>query len=127
MQSDWVLIADDDPVTREILSVFLQSLNFQVRAAKSGGECVSLLNHCLLDASSPKVMFVDFQLGDMTAGEVLESALKLWPNGRPFPVVLCSANSAEELSLLAPNLTVDSIIEKPFTASDIERVMRQFA
>ena len=122
-----VLVVDDDPVARHILSSVMRSAGYEVETAQSGAECLSFFSRSLAADAMPIAMFLDMHLDDMTGSEILLEVRRLCCD-RLVPVILLSANTEEELRQDHPELDPDLFLEKPFTPASalaaLEQVLR---
>ena len=84
-----ILIADDDPVVRHILSAVLEGAGYTVFAVETGQACMETLHRGAL----PDLLFLDIQLPGMDGLEVLA---RLRATGRPIPPVLALTALAME-------------------------------
>ena len=108
-----ILVADDDPVVRTLLSELLQSQGHLVRLASNGQECLTLLA-----SAHPDLLFLDLQMPLLSGLDVLAELQKQL--GRPpFPVVLLSADSESTKLLAARGLSADLFLLKPFKVQAI--------
>ena len=71
-QGKQILIADDDPVVRHLLSSVLSAAGHTVETAESGSRCIEMLREKAASNTLPDLLFLDLQLADMAGAEVLE-------------------------------------------------------
>ena len=69
-----VLVVDDDPTAREMLSLTLQEAGYLVREACDGWEALSLIFH-----TSCRVVLTDFQMPRMNGLRLFEYLRAGWP------------------------------------------------
>ena len=113
-----VLIAEDDPATRDAVVAMLEELGItEVETAKNGEQALEALERrnfgtLLLDLMMPKV----------DGYEVLR-ALRKGSHNRPDKVIVMSAHAqpAELDGLIA--LGADKFMPKPFTLTDLENAI----
>jgi CheY-like chemotaxis protein len=126
-----VLIADDDPVVRQILQAILTDHTVQV--AVSGAECLTILRAQHLAGIRTDVVFLDLQLQDMHGTEVLREIRREFSaltSAVPTPVVpapavvVLSGNSEAEVRELDPEFSPELFLEKPFTAASIADALK---
>jgi CheY-like chemotaxis protein len=121
-----VLIADDDPVVRQILQAILTDHTVQV--AVSGAECLTILRAQHLAGIRTDVVFLDLQLQDMHGTEVLREIRREFSALTPVvpapAVVVLSGNSEAEVRELDPEFSPELFLEKPFTAASIADALK---
>lgn len=118
-----IIIADDDPVVRHILSAILVDAGYSVIAAESGKVCLDTVSKLLSENHPPSAIFLDLFLGDMTGQEVFEEIQKL-TGGAAVPAIMLSANSREEAFMIDEDLSVDYFLQKPFEADTVLSVLK---
>lgn len=111
-----ILIADDDPVIHHIVGSVLGAAGHDVELTKSGGEFLAVLRARAAAGRTPALIFLDLQLLDMTAAEILPEIRTAVGS---VPVVIVSANSEDETRSLFPGLDFQGYLEKPFTPATL--------
>ena len=119
-----ILIVDDDPDIREVLTMILESQGYTVVAASDGIECLAVLK-----AENPNLMIVDLLMPKMDGFALLrELEEERWSQYRGTPILILSSVREEasrrryELET-ALEFNVDDYIEKPINPDIlIERV-----
>lgn len=110
-----VVIADDDPVVRHLLTSVLGSTGREVISLTSGAECVTFLR--TESSQRCSTMFLDVQLGDMSGLEILRTVKLSHPQIR---VILVSANAEDELLKQFPEAaSADLVLTKPFALDSV--------
>ena len=102
-----VLIIDDDPITRKLVSKFLPATEFKVVEADSISEAVEYL----VD-NTPHVILLDMMLPEMTGLEFQKECKNLIPDG----VILIILSSRSEKKIIHKTLAegaMDYIIKPP--------------
>jgi CheY-like chemotaxis protein len=66
-----IVVADDNPVSRELISEVLESLGFQIVQAEDGGDALNKVR-----ASRPDLVLLDIQMPVMDGFTVLEELRK---------------------------------------------------
>jgi CheY-like chemotaxis protein len=102
-----ILIVDDDPVIRTLLTDYLSSQGFDVRTLAQAGDCLESLR-----AEAPDLLIIDMIMPDMTGLQVLEE-LADESQLSELPVIMLSANVEADLQQ-AGSAQVDRYIQKPF-------------
>lgn len=121
-----VLIADDDPVVRHLLSSVLSAAGFEVLLAETGAICLNKVQECERAHAPLSLLFLDLQLSDMSGADVL-LRIRERPSVDRLPVVILSANSEEEVRLHFPSMDADMYLEKPFPPEKIVQVARKLS
>ena len=115
--ADCVLVIDDDPATRDLLTRFLHREGFAVRSAGDGRSGLALAR--LL---KPRVILLDVMMPQMDGWSVL-SALKAEPALAATPVVMISFVNEPSL---AASLGADDFLAKPVQWDALKAVMERF-
>jgi DNA-binding response OmpR family regulator len=99
-----ILIAEDDPVLRNLYIKKFAISGYEIRTAEDGEQAWNALQE-----KKPDVLILDIHMPKMTGFQVLE---KLEQAGRQFPVIMLS-NFADEMSQLrAKELGADDYFVK---------------
>ena len=101
-----VLVAEDDPVTREALAELLQGEGHRVLAAKDGREALEMWT-----AHRPGLVLLDIMMPGASGYEVCRSIRR---EDRRTPVLFLSAKSEEVDVVLGLELGADDFLRKPF-------------
>ena len=117
--NDLVLIADDDPVIRTLLTDYLENCGLHVASVGTGHEALEFI-----DSTPPAVLLLDMKLPDMTGMEILRS-LRNGEATRHLPTVVISADCAPTLTPVDTSLA-DGVLPKPFNLGELHRVVRSF-
>lgn len=103
-----IVIVEDNPVTRKVLRVTLETGGYQVSEAAEGQA-----GFALIESTRPDLVLVDYVLPDMTGGELCER-IRRTPHGRNLPVVLLSGHAG---SVDSRSSAFDAQLLKPFEPS----------
>ena len=112
-----IIIADDDPVARQILTDILAYGGYHVTTGTCGKEAITLVSSAISNDNPPAAVFLDMMLGDMTGIDVVETLQSL--HTLSFPVIFLSANAKADIDILHGKSVGDHFLEKPFTAKTI--------
>ncbi len=107
-----ILVVDDEPSVRDLLSQFLTLRGFRVRTAQNGPEALDLAKQ-----EPPKVVILDLYMPGMNGVEVLR---RLQSQNYTGGVVALTASQDENLLLEMLNLGAVDIVGKPV---DLERLV----
>ena len=106
-----LLVVDDEPNIRELLSTSLRYAGFEVTAATNGREA--------LDAAEefqPDLAVLDVMLPDMDGFTVTR---RLRSAGRHFPVVFLTARDGTEDKITGLTVGGDDYVTKPFSLDEV--------
>jgi PAS domain S-box-containing protein len=112
-----VLIVDDDPATRDLISRFLLRDGFRVRAAGDGVAGLKLAH-----AIKPRVILLDVTMPKMDGWSVLR-ALKADPNLSRIPVVMVTIIDEQNLAF---SLGATGYVQKPVDWERLKGVLEPF-
>lgn len=102
-----ILFVDDDPVTLELMGQAAKLLGFQSHLARSGKQAFELIQ-----AETPRMIFLDLMMPDMDGLAVLKH-LKKDKNLKPIPVIILSAGASLEDSIVCMNEGASEYLLKP--------------
>jgi len=100
-----VLVVDDDPIARELLSLSLQEAGYQVRVARNGLEALSMIR-----TTPCRVVLTDFQMPGMNGLQLFERLRAGWPQTR---IVFMSAGPTDMAEAVLAR-GAHAWIKKPF-------------
>jgi two-component system KDP operon response regulator KdpE len=110
MNSPSVLVVDDEPQIRKLLSITLQAQGYEVREAANGKEGLALVaNH------PPALVLLDLGLPDQNGHEVLKH-LREWFSS---PIIILSVQTGEEDIVRALDEGANDYILKPFRTGEL--------
>jgi two-component system KDP operon response regulator KdpE len=105
-----VLIVDDEPQIRRLLTVTLEANGYRVLPAVSGQEGLVLAAQ-----HRPALVILDIGLPDLSGKEVL-NRLREWSNA---PVIILSVQGDEKEKVAALDAGADDYITKPFNSDEL--------
>lgn len=108
-----VLIADDDPESRQLLSRVLEHIGFQTATAVSGDDCLAKIDTC-----PPAVVLLDLMMPEPDGYEVLRR-IRANPKTAALPVVVLTGLDADQDFTRAFELGADDFVRKPFRTSEL--------
>ena len=100
-----ILIIEDEPPIRKVLSISLESAGYKVVECDNGREGTRLAA-----SINPELILLDLGLPDMDGKEVITS-LREWSQ---VPIVICSVRNSDEEIVRALAAGADDYITKPF-------------
>ncbi|MBJ6371376.1 phosphate regulon transcriptional regulator PhoB [Sedimentitalea arenosa] len=104
-----VLVVEDEPAQREIISYNLESEGFRVIQAEDGNEALLLIKE-----EEPDLILLDWMLPG-TSGIEICRRIKLNPSLRMIPVIMLSARSEEVDRVRGLETGADDYICKPYS------------
>ena len=107
---DTVIICDDEPQIRKILTISLEASDYKVIGVESGNEAI-----VQIASSHPQLVILDLGLPDRDGFAVL-SEIRTWTN---VPVIILSVKNSEEDIVKALDLGADDYLIKPFNTSEL--------
>lgn len=108
-----VLVVEDEPAQREVLSYNLEADGFVVVKAADGEE--GLL---LADEVAPDIILLDWMLPNLSGIEVCRR-LKMDPDKRHIPVIMLSARSEELDRVRGLETGADDYVIKPYSVIEL--------
>lgn len=106
-----LLVVDDEPNIRELLSTSLRFAGFDVVAAANGREALEAA-----ETHNPDLAVLDVMLPDMDGFTVTR---KLRATGRHFPVVFLTARDETEDKVTGLTVGGDDYVTKPFSLDEV--------
>jgi len=100
-----VLVADDEPLTAEMLALMLRFAGFDVVCAHDGAEALEQAR-----LTRPDAIILDVRMPELR-GDAVARALRSDPEFRERPVVLCS--SVDEAEVAWQEAGADLFLQKP--------------
>ena len=104
-----ILLADDEPAARRLLSVTLERLGFEVREAADGEEAMEIATN-----DRPDLMVLDFEMPRLTGAEVchlLRTSER--PDLQGLPVIMLTAYSGEAEEIECLQAGANDFVTKP--------------
>ena len=112
-----VLVVDDDPVVRILVSEYLKTNGHNVSVSGDGQNCLLKLKEDL-----PDLVLLDLQMPDMDGIEVLRR-IRTNPETASLRVLMLSANADAVLMAEQNKLKLDGHILKPFQMDTLLNVL----
>ena len=112
-----ILVVDDDPDIRELLSDRLQLMGFDVICAKDGQEALGILRQ-----ETPALTLLDLQLPGVGGMEVLQTIRQ---EGHETTVIVITAWATAERAVAAMRAGAYDFIPKPLDPSHLEVVINK--
>ena len=108
-----ILVADDEPVNRELIKRRLEREGYHVLTARNGSEAVEQAR-----ASLPDLVILDVMMPEMDGMDACR-LLKESEATHDIPVIFLSARDETEMKVSGLELGADDYISKPFEAEEL--------
>ena len=110
MNKPLILVVEDDPPIRNLISVTLGSHDYRALTAANAGSAI-------LEASShnPDILLLDLGLPDLDGVEVIRK-IRSWSN---MPIIVISARSDDSDKIEALDAGADDYLTKPFSVEEL--------
>ena len=113
----WILIADDDPLIREVWANALGRVGYRTAQAQDGREALALMTKVL-----PDLMILDLRMPGLSGHEVLQR-IRERPDLARIPVLISSA-VLDEAPPSDPGLNIVGRLQKPQALTDMLAAVR---
>ncbi len=108
-----VLLVEDEPAQREVLSYNLEADGFRVTTAENGEEAL-----LLVDEAAPDIIVLDWMLPNVSGIEVCRQ-LKTRADTRNVPILMLSARSEEVDRVRGLETGADDYVVKPYSVIEL--------
>jgi two-component system OmpR family response regulator len=119
--SSHILVVDDDPALRDLMSIYLRENDFQVTAVASGAEMTAVLQENVID-----LVLLDLRLGGED-GMQLARGLR---DTSDVPVIIVTGKQDEADRVMGLEIAADDYVTKPFSNREmlarIRAVLRRY-
>jgi two-component system, OmpR family, KDP operon response regulator KdpE len=116
MHKTSILVVDDDPRIRQLLTTNLVKRNYAVQEAANGEDAIACMEQAL-----PDLAIVDLVMPGISGND-----LCIWirERGLNIPIIVLSAYDEEDLKVRALDAGADDYVTKPFKAEEFLARMR---
>lgn len=123
MSQSIIIIVDDDPVVRHILSTIVNNAGYATEIFASGASCIEYFEQVAGSSGPlPLAIFLDYFLQDCSGIEVLTKLKTLFPDNLS-PVIMLSAKTRDEMLDAEGPVNPDYYLEKPFKAEVVLSIL----
>ncbi len=119
MNQGTVLVVEDDPILREVLSETLEMANYQVKTARNGEDALRRLEQ----NDDISLLVSDVQMEPVDGHKLLKSARSRYPD---MPVILMTAYGTVEKAVQAMQDGAVDYLVKPFEAGALVDMVARF-
>ncbi len=106
----WVMVVDDEPTIREVMTTYLERDGFRVDTASTGTQAVEMLRRGL-----PDLLILDLMLPGVGGLNILK---ELRTNSN-VPVIVLTARTEEADRIIGLELGADDYVSKPFSPREL--------
>lgn len=112
-----VLVIDDDPDARELLSSIATKVGYTIATAQNGRDGLELLR-----SISPDVIFIDLSMPVMNGAEFRQAQRRnrAWIT---IPTIVMTGTNEEPML----DLAIEQTLRKPVRASELLEIIRRYA
>ncbi|MHB2154690.1 response regulator [Calditrichota bacterium GD2] len=114
-----VLVVDDAPDVREMISDFLQMEGYNVVTASNGLEALEVM-----EKENPQVAVVDIEMPRMNG---LEFAKKVLNQNPDFPIVIISAYVEKYSMEYISKIGIKNILRKPIKLVELSKAIKELS
>ncbi len=107
-----IVIAEDDPVSRELLSTLVKKWGFRTIVTQDGREAMAAIRA----EQGPVVAIVDWMMPGMDG---LEVCRRVRESGKPAHIILLTARAAKESLVEGLESGADDYLVKPFDKNEL--------
>src|SRR5947209_269300 len=108
-----VLVVDDSPSVRRVVSNMLKQRGWEVQMARDGVEALEMISH-----QTPAVVLLDIELPRMDGYELI-STVRAQEQYRTLPLVVLTSRAAAKHQQRAIQLGANSYVVKPYQDEDL--------
>ncbi len=110
MNKPLILIVEDDPPIRNLISVALEAHDYRhISAANAGNAIMEATSH------NPDIVLLDLGLPDLDGVKVIQK-IRSWSN---MPIIVISARSDDSDKIEALDAGADDYLTKPFSVNEL--------
>ncbi len=110
MNKPLILVVEDDPAIRNLMSTTLKANDYRYILAENGAKALMLVS-----SSQPDVMLLDLGLPDMDGVEIIHN-IRSWSQ---MPIIVISARSEDRDKIDALDAGADDYLTKPFSVEEL--------
>ncbi|MHA7581029.1 PAS domain S-box protein [Paenibacillus vandeheii] len=116
-----ILVAEDHPVNRKILTEYLEKLGYQADVCANGVEAIEAISQNAYD-----IVLMDLQMPVMDGLKATDLVHRLIPQERIPAIIAVTGNAKREDKEACLELGMRDFISKPIMLSELKRVLQQW-
>ena len=120
-----VLIVDDNPAIRDMVSWALELDGFEAAEVADGQEALAWMDNAAREGRYPAVILLDLSMPRMDGDTFLQRLQIQWEKARPIPPIIVI--TAAQNTPPQPPARVNQVISKPFHVRDLLDAVRELA
>ena len=120
-QAASILVVDDDPINRMLISEVLKRMGFEVIQMQNGLEVIEMLPHY-----EPVLIFMDVNMPEMDGYTTTRIIRKMQTAQSRIPIIALTADAMKGDKERCLESGMNSYISKPFKLEEIEAVLREY-
>ena len=113
-----ILVVEDDPAIREMLTIYLQSRKYEVLEANNGKKSLEVLQQ-----TTPDLILLDWMLPD-TDGVKLIPQIRRMPVHKELPILMLTARAEESDKVKGLDIGADDYMTKPVSLKELDARVR---
>ena len=110
MNNPKILVVEDDPTVRNLITTTLKSNNYAYTTAANGEAAIAAAT-----TQQPDIVFLDLGLPDLDGVEVIKR-IRSWSQ---MPIIVISARSEDGDKVAALDAGADDYLTKPFSVTEL--------
>ncbi|WP_440115774.1 PAS domain S-box protein [Paenibacillus sp. QZ-Y1] len=116
-----ILVAEDHPVNRKILTEYLEKLGYQADVCSNGVEAIEAISQNAYD-----IVLMDLQMPVMDGLKATDLVHRLIPQERIPAIIAVTGNAKREDKEACLEIGMRDFISKPVMLSELKRVLQQW-
>src|SRR5262249_12320443 len=112
-----LLVVDDSPSVRRVVSSMLKQHNWEVQMARDGLEALEMIS-----AETPAAVLLDIEMPRMDGYELI-STVRAQEQYRTLPLIVLTSRAASKHQQRAMSLGASSYVVKPYQDEELLRVI----
>jgi DNA-binding response OmpR family regulator len=118
MNTDTILIVEDDPAIARLLEVYLAERGYNILLATRGEDAIEICQRESVD-----LILLDIRLPDITGYDV-GSTLRSIPQTQNIPIIVLTAFTERKNKMDAYHMGAEVFLSKPFDIEEVHQVVR---
>jgi DNA-binding NtrC family response regulator len=115
--NETILVADDEPIIREIVKNILDEANYKSIIVDNGFDAVKYYEAM---QKSISLVLIDMSMPEMNGLETVKKMIEINPDVK---AIICSGFKHDDIETQTNELKLASIVEKPFTLYKLSKVL----